>query len=85
MKDKLKVKAYSIFCKVYSDTRMGADNPSFNIGNPVLSLDSVKRKIIKYLKEHKRDIPKFDIKLKNKKWTLDFNPEIITVSEITIK
>jgi hypothetical protein len=80
-----KVKAYSIFCDVYSDTRMGASNPSFTLGNPVLSLESAKKKIIKYLKGKNRKIPEFDIKLKYKKWTMDFNPEIITVSEISIK
>lgn len=78
---------YRVFCNEYTDTRMGASNPHYQIGKTCTSLEQCKKTILKFLKEKGRkkgtDFPEFEIK--NPKWAKDFNPWILSIKSEKIK
>ena len=45
------LKLYRVHVTMYTDTRMGADNPSFYIGNTQTSLEGCKKVIVSYFKK----------------------------------
>ena len=82
---------FEIHVTEYTDTRMGGSNPSYKL-TPCMSLETAKKAIKKFLsnsqwrKNLKIKVEDFDINLdKRGSWTLDFNPEIITVQKTKIK
>lgn len=75
---------YEIRCDYYQDTRMGASNPYFKVGNTVRTLDECKKEIIKYFKKKHKEI-NLDFEIKNSKWFKDFEPEIMSIKKIKIK
>ena len=76
------LKLYRVHVTMYTDTRMGADNPSFYIGNTQTSLEGCKKVIVSYFKKKNKKIEDFEIK--NNNWSKDFRPEIISIQTETI-
>lgn len=75
---------YEVWCDYYTDTRMGASNPYFKIGDTVRDLEGCKKEILKYFKKQRRTIDK-NFEIKNKNWSHDFRPEILSIKEIKVK
>ena len=56
---------------------MGGSNPYYQVGKTCTSLEGCKEEIVKFLKNNKREIPKFEIK--DTKWNMDFRPWIMSI------
>lgn len=79
------MKIYRINVDVYTDTRMGATNPNFDL-KPAGDLIFAKKRIIDYLfSKYNSNPAPFEIVLENGRWTKDFVPEIITVIETELE
>ncbi len=80
------MKGYQTTVDIYTDTRMGATNPKFDL-TTTISLKETEKQIKNYLTRNNKD-RKFRLSIlfdSEGKWVRDFNPEIITVREIELK
>ena len=81
------VTIYRVFCEEYTDTRMGASNPSYQLGKTLTSLEDCKKEILKFLKKNdrKKGVDFQDFEIKNTKWSKDFNPWIMSIRSEKLK
>ena len=81
------IKIYRVMCNEYTDTRMGATNPYYQIGKTVTSLEGCKKEIVAFLKKKgktvKRDYP--DFKITSENWSHDFVPWIMSIKTELVK